>query len=286
MKRRPEVCPGFFSGFSKAVNRTVRYIRQYSLWDVLFFLSSVTFVLFWVVAQVLAQSLAAQFQYAYDIWYYLRNLMTALGISGLLYLAAGYLPRLGRIPKIMANGVVIGMFLCTLLICIAVMILSIEPVSAPAAYFSYVDSATILQGRIIDSYRLTGCSEVFPQYLADLDMWNLSRLMEDQLLCLLAYRYGSWLVVLLSVIAVVWTVSAIRIYLKLYSRWFEWVFLTSFFPAAYQIITPVLYAAGLLDSTYSIMDPFYACDVVTICVFLMIPLAAMLVITKRNHDML
>ena len=284
MNGNQPVCRDPFGGFWNLRKRMVRHYRQYGLWEVLFFLSSAMVILFWILAHVLTKSFEGQFHYLYDTSYHLRNLLLALGVGALLYLAAVYLPRLGRIPKAIANGVMVMMFLCTLLIFVGMMILMVESALATTAYFSAVDSETILVGRIIDSYRLVGNGTGFPQYLTELDVWDFSRLMEDHLLCLLAYRYGSWLVVLLSIIAGIWTISAIQVYLKLYSRWFEWIFLTSFCSAAYQIIMPALYTTGLLSGSYSIMDPFYACDVVTVCVFLTIPLSAMLVITKRNHD--
>ena len=284
MNRNQPVCRYFFGGFRNVRNCMVRYYHQYSLWEVLFFLSSVMFILFWILVHVLTKSFEGQARYFYDTFYHLRNLLMALGIGALLYLATVYLPRLGQVPKVIANGVVVMMFLCTLLVFVIMMTLMVESALATTAYFSAVDSETMLVGRIIDSYRFAGNGEVLPHDLTKLDAWDFNRLMEDHLLCLLAYRYGSWLVVLLSIIAGVWTVSAIFVYLKLYSRWFEWVFLTSFCSAAYQIITPILYTTGLLSGSYSIMDPFYACDVTTICVFLTIPLSAMLVVTKRNHD--
>ena len=284
IKRKQMVRRHSLGGICNIMHYTIRYCRQYNLWDILFFLSSAMILLFWLLVCILAQQLAVEFCYPYDISFTLQSLTIAIWISILLYLGAIYLPRIGRIPKVIGNGIVLVMFLSTLLIFLGVIVLTNEFVSTSTAYFSETDSETILIGRIISSYRLVGAGDEFPLYLTNLDLWEFGILMDNHLLCLVAYRYGSWLIVLLSILAVVWTISAVLIYLKLYCRWFEWVFLTSFFPAAYQIITPVLYSTGLLSNSFRSMDPFYSCDVISICFFLTIPLAAMLVITKQNHD--
>ena len=94
------------------------------------------------------------------------------------------------------------------------------------------------------------------------------------------------MILVLFVIAAVWCVSGIRIYLDIYTRWFEWVYLICFTAAAYQIVLPVLMALGIVPESGIGFLPFYSGDIAVMAVLLTIPIAAMLAIRKQSKDTL
>lgn len=262
----------------------VRHSHIYSLWDGTFFFSSAALLIFWILVHMLVE----QATYVVVFADFLRSLIIALGVGLCLYLAMVHLPRYGRILKLLANMIFVNVFLCTSLGPLVFMISTVSSIAEPTEYFSttYYEDEMIRQ--MIAGSRFWGSGGAVSGYpdaaavVAECD-W---RLITDYLLVISEYMYGSWVVLMLAVILAVWCVSAIRIYLKVFSRWFEWVFIICFLAVACQMIPQVLLAAGILPSNSFLFDPSYLADPELLTVFLLVPMATMLAIIKRNNDIL
>lgn len=259
-------------------------ISMYGLWETLFLLSSVAFLLFWVMVHALAGF--AGFSHYFGA--FSLKLVIASGISTLSYLGITRLPRRGRLANMIAASILIIVFIITLMIPLWLMTNMASSIASPAEYFSTKYADEVLIRQIIGATRFLGHGSPVAEEVKvlatsasiDADLW------EDHLLIMTTYTYGFWMVPILFAIVAVWCVSAGRIYLKIYSRWHEWVFVVCFIAVAYQMIPPLLFVTGLLEETYQ-YEAFYHYYVVdSIFYFVTNPLAAMLAVIKRNHDTL
>lgn len=267
-------------GFFRILDSIVRHCHMYSLWDGLFLFSSVAFLLFWGMVHALSDR-------PYGFLHYCLSMGIALGIGGLVYLAVACLPRRGRVAKILANTVLIAVFSFTALIPLGLMTDTVTFIAEPPDYFSTEYADEVLLSQMIENTRFLGRGAPVPDEVNvyfttasfDDSIW------EDHLLIASAYTYGSWMVLVLFVIVAVWCLSSVRIYLKIYSRWFEWVFVICFFAVTYQMIPPLLFATGLLPEKSYVYEAFYSSYRVDSMVFFLTgPIAAMLAIIKRNND--
>ena len=262
---------------SEGMGRFGRVFSLYSFWDILFFLSSGAFVLFWVLVVAMAQ------------WKHLRlsgfggNLTIALGVGILFYLAVVLLPRYGRIPTRLAQLMMIGAFLCSLLVPLALLTDTAEQIANATAYFSdtYADDIRIVQ--IVSATRFWGPGEPIPGWGNDLSaLLALTKYdVFDYLLIMLAYLYGSWIGVVFGVIAAVWCISAVMIYRGLYSRWHEWIFLTCFITVAVLVIPP---AVIILMGNGDANTDFCTLDWESMITLFSLPMAAMLAVIKQNNE--
>ena len=263
----------------------MRHFQTYSLWDILFFLSSIAFLLFWVMVH----ALAALAGYPYLFNAFCGKLVLAAGIGALVYWAIVYLPRRGKALATVSGGILIAIFAVTLLIPLNLIIDSVFRMAEPAKYFTMEYADELLLRQLIENSRFLGHGTPVPDVVTayatsasvDFFFW------EDHLLIMSAYTYGFWMVPVLFVIVGVWCVSAIPIYLRIYSRWYEWVFFICCIAVLYQMIPPLLFATGVLAEKTYLYEAFYAYYSIDSILFALInPLAAMLAVIKRNHDAL
>lgn len=282
-----------------------QYLRLHGIWGSLFVSSFLAMLLFWALMQWLADRLG---MFPYFFAAYLWSLLGSLGIGAVVYIALVWLPRRGWMGKILANGLLVLIFLTTALLSTVNILSALENMN-DTEYFSESYSSEVVIDKMIVNRRFWGQGESifqYPQALADAydaensdmlpfevqqahrerekaedAMWNVR---EGKLLIVLSYAYGGWMILVLFVIAAVWCVSGVRIYLDIYSRWFEWVYLICFTAAAYQTVLPVLMALGIMPESGVNFSPFYSGDAAVMSLLLTIPIAAMLAIRKQNND--
>ena len=269
-------------------NRIRQYVHLYTLWDALFLLSSVAFILFWILVHAQVDKIS----FTQNFLPFLRTLVIALSIGGLVYLAITYLPGYGRVPKIIADLLLITVFLGALLEPLNLMIDTVLSISESSEYFSMGTSGTstdmLLVNSLIANRNFFGAGNPVAPYddamhlLNDLDaiFWF------DHPLTILVYAYGSWIVLILFLIVAVWCICSIRIYMRIFSRWFEWVFIFCFLTVAYQMFPALLVAIEILPPSIYTGEAFYYSSIDIMLSFFTLPLAAMLAIIKRNNDSL
>ena len=280
-----------------------QHICLQNIWGILFVSSFGAVLLFWALMQWLGDRLGMWPHFSGE---YLGCVVVSVLIGAVVYMALVLLPRQGWVGKALANGLLVLIFLVTALLSTMDILSALETMN-DTEYFSESYSSDVVIEKMIDNRRFWGQGESifqYPQELADAydpqnsdqlpfavqqahrerekaedALWNVR---EGKLLIVLSHVYGSWMILLLSVIAMIWCVSAVRIYLEIYTRWFEWVYLICFAGAAYQIVLPVLLALGIVPE--SGMGFFYNGDSSVMVVLLTIPMATMLAIRKRNKD--
>lgn len=280
-----------------------QHICLQNIWGILFVSSFGAVLLFWALMQWLGDRLGMWPHFSGE---YLGGVVVSVLIGAVVYMALVLLPRQGWVGKALANGLLVLIFLITALLSTMDILSALETMN-DTEYFSESYSSDVVIEKMIDNRRFWGQGESifqYPQELADAydpqnsdqlpfavqqahrerekaedALWNVR---EGKLLIVLSYAYGGWMILVLFVIAAVWCVSAVRIYLEIYTRWFEWVYLICFAGAAYQIVLPVLLALGIVPE--SGMGFFYSGDSSVMVVLLTIPMATMLAIRKRNND--
>ena len=284
----------------------IQHYHMFGLWDILFVLFSIVFLVFWLLAQVLGDILD-------DSCYFLTffgYLVFALGFGCLVYfMAIIYFPRYRNVKE--CNGEPVGLCVCMLVVIVAttgplsLLMKSTEVFTEPRKYFATESSDVLLIHKMISNSRFWGqgesvylysdglaitcIDETFKSQSLACDEQNetqntLSIFRDEKLLVVLSYAYGSWIVIVFAIISVIWCICAFRIYLKIYSRWYEWIFFGSAISCAYHMFLPVLIAFGVM-SPENLPMVFALTHGETMIMF-MIPLASMLAIIKLNNEML
>lgn len=301
MKEKNTIGRFFLWNLRDAANRIVKFCYPHDIGDILFFVSSVVFLLLCTLALALGEKFG-------DVTYftaYLVSLAIALGIGFLLYCVVTHLPRYGRAWKAVTNVILAIILLNTLRIPLMQTIHMIDYLFGSKSYGSSQSSEEVWISAMISNRRFWGPAKDNFEYSEELNEEAYGNLpyevqiahmkrsdspyaqlcfQDVRLLTMLAYVYGSWIILIFAVVSVIWCITAIRIYLKLYSRWFEWVYLICFLAAANQVLTPVLFALELIPTQSFLYDSFYSYGVKYIAYDFIVPLATMLAITKWNND--
>lgn len=225
------------------------YCRTYSLWELVFSLSCAGFVVFGMLAQALCCLIPHIPCTDYlPFWRaYLPGLLVSLGIGGLIYYFIAHLSRRKRIFKILAR-----VFLAVLLVIESILLLFCMVAGTDVIDYDDYPADEIVDGwhvnelhhkdLISDSALIgSGPDTAVPSYHEE-----LSDRQAFPIFPLLSYVYGYWILILFSLLSMIWLWSGVRVYLKIYRRWHEWLFLMAFLIYALYLIRAMLGFLGLV----------------------------------------
>lgn len=261
------------------------YCRTYSLWELVFCLSSAGFVVFGMLAQALCCLIPHLPCTDYlPFWSeYLPGLLFSLGIGSLFYYLIAHLSRRKRIFQILATVFLVALLLIESFCLLAFMAYGTELWNFDDEYPAdeivngwHVDELHH-KGLISDSALFgSGPDTSVPSYHSD-----LSGRQSYPIFPLLSYVYGYWILILFSLLGIVWLLSGVRVYLKLYRRWHEWLFLLAFLLYAIYLIYAMLGFLGLVPCVE--LCPFTG-HWIFMCLLPIPLLSTMCAVLKLNND--
>lgn len=272
----------FFQGLWLKIKE---YCRNYSLWEMVFSLSCAGFVVFGIFAQALCCLIPHIPCTDYlSFWSaYLPGLLFSLGIGSLLYYLIAHLSRRKRIFKILATVILAALLLIESLFLLAFMAFGTDLWNFDDEYPTDV----IMDGWHVDELHHkdlisdsaligSGPDTAVPSYHEE-----LSDRQDYPIFPLLSYVYGYWILILFSLLAIVWLWSGVRVYLKIYKRWHEWLFLMAFLIYAIYLIYTMLGFLGFVPC--AVLCPFTG-QWMFMCLLPVPLLSTLCAVLKLNND--
>lgn len=279
MRKRTSIKPGYY--FCRLWGNIQEYYHTYGIWELLFIISSVSFVFYGILAQAMI-SCTKNILYTQKMpfLYYLLGLLIPIGVGSLIYFAVTHPSRRNRFIKSLTSFFLIASFLIEalcLLVCVYFYddLLGDDEIGLTYTDWSYEDThhkSLIQDSSLIGKGRNADAVEYH---------FEVSDREEHPLYPVVAHVYGFWILILFSIIAVVWICSAIRVYMRIYSRWHEWLFLLPLLMMAHLLITTILGFVGIIPCVE--FCPFTGYPVIS-CFFPVPQLSVMCAVIKLNHN--
>ncbi|MBQ3078388.1 MAG: hypothetical protein IJC48_00130 [Clostridia bacterium] len=276
IKERSPIKTSFRRIFKYAVGR----FHAYGLWESLLFLSTIAFLIFWTITLALGKGVCGEGFFKK----YLINASASIGISAAVCFIVIHLLGRGRIAKTIANILLSAILVGSAIVTLGSVIDTVELIGSPKEYFSDNYSENQLANSMIENRKFFGNRNELPGFYEEFIEETIERDREMMLLMVLSYEYGFWVILVLMIIAFVWLISAAGIYLRIRSRWFEWVFLINFLAALYWIGVPLLISIGILPAESYLYQFFYEQKIFDMTVMFTLPLFTLITVSKRNSD--
>jgi len=263
-------CEHYFRTIRKYV---AQYFRKYSIWEILFMISSLGFVAFGILCMWLNHLRGLVSGFTDD----LLTLLILLGVGCLIYCTVAHLSKRNWFFKSLSMIILIGYFLFSSMFLLSISILGDELLED-----YYAGDIVSMRETESDYLELITNSRLFGHGMEN------AYPRDYEALPALSYEYGLWILILYGILLVIWSISAICAYLRLCSRWHEWVFLICF-------IMCLTIPGALVDvprehlfefSSIAFMAEALPFINSASCLIHAIPLSLMCAVTKLNNDAL
>lgn len=255
--------------FRAVRDHLIREYGTYGMWEMLLGISSASFVLFGILARILGDSAHFKLFTGSDLW----GILGSVGIGCVIYCTIAHLSKRNRLFKVLTAILLIVVFLLNSLTLLAF--------TLAKALFGNLYESTYEDAMVHSMIRR--CRLFGPGVSTADEEWEEGGLSSATLLPRVAYTYGYWILVLYTIIYLIWLCAAVRMYLKIYARWHEWLFLMSFLMFSFPVVTSLLGFIGVLPCTENV--PFTA-SLGAMYIYFAPSLSTICAVVKLNNDAL